>query len=124
VSNTRGHPASVVEDGDPHAAIWSDTLRLRTATELHEQVLARDAIPQSATTLQPEEQDSAVGLRAAAARYLDALHLAAEHIADPQPVVPWTRVATCCSTDSPGNLAADPARPPAPFGARRRRSGR
>jgi hypothetical protein len=63
VSNTRGHPASVVEDGDPHAAFWSDTFRLRTATELREQVLARDATPQSATTLQPEEQDSAVGLR-------------------------------------------------------------
>jgi hypothetical protein len=30
-----------------------------------------------------DEQDSAVGLRAAA-RWLDALHLAAEHIADPQ----------------------------------------
>ena len=71
-----------VEDGDTHAAIWSDTLRPGTATELREQVLAPDATPQSATTLRRDEQDSAVG--SAPPHYLDALHLAAEHIADPQ----------------------------------------
>jgi hypothetical protein len=37
-----------------------------TATGLREQLLARDATPQSATTLRRDEQDSAVGLRAAA----------------------------------------------------------
>jgi hypothetical protein len=43
-----------------------DTLPHLTATGLREQVLARDATPQSATTLRRDEQDSAVGLRAAA----------------------------------------------------------
>jgi len=44
--------------------------------------LAPDATPQSATTLRRDEQDSAVG--SAPPHYLDALHFAAEHIADPQ----------------------------------------
>ena len=41
---------SVVGDGDPHALIQPDSLRPRTATELLEQILARDASPRSATT--------------------------------------------------------------------------
>jgi hypothetical protein len=39
--------------------------------------------PQSATTLQREQQDPAARLGAATARYLDALHFAAEHLAGP-----------------------------------------
>ena len=74
---------SVVGDGDPHNVIQPDSLHPRTATELLEQILARDAAPQSATTLQREQQDPAVRLGAATARYLDALHLAAEHLAGP-----------------------------------------
>ena len=66
--------------------IQPDSLHPRTATELLEQILARDASPQSATTLQREQQDPAVRLGAATARYLDALHLAAEHLAGPQVV--------------------------------------
>ena len=38
----------------------------------------------SATTLQREQHDPAVQLGHATARYLDALHVAAEHLADPQ----------------------------------------
>ena len=88
---TRGRSAnhvylSVVGDGDPHAVIRFDRVHPRTATELLEQVLARDATPQSATTLQREQQDSAARLGAATARYLDALHVAAEHLAGPQAV--------------------------------------
>jgi conjugative relaxase-like TrwC/TraI family protein len=88
---TRGRTAnhvyvSVVGDGDPHAVIQPDSLHPRTATELLEQILARDASPQSASTLQREQQDPAVRLGAATARYLDALHLAAEHFAGPQVV--------------------------------------
>ena len=88
---TRGRTAnhlyvSVVGDGDPHAVIQPDSLHPRTATELLEQILARDASPQSATTLQREQQDPAVRLGAATARYLDALHLAAEHLAGPEMV--------------------------------------
>jgi len=75
--------ASVVGDGDPHNVIQPDSLHPRTATELLEQILARDASPQSASTLQREQQDPAIRLGAATARYLDALHLAAEHLASP-----------------------------------------
>ena len=82
---TRGRTAnhlyvSVVGDGDPHNVIQPDSLHPRTATELLEQILARDAAPQSATTVQREQQDPAVRLGAATARYLDALHLAAPQV--------------------------------------------
>ena len=88
---TRGRSAnhvylSVVGDGDPHAVINLDNVHPRSATELLEQVLARDATPQSATTLQREQQDPADRLGLATARYLDALHLAAEHLAGPHVV--------------------------------------
>ena len=78
---TRGRTAnhlylSVVGDGDPHSVIRPDGLLPRIATELHEQILARDATPQSASTVQREQQDTAARLAAAAARYLDAIHLA------------------------------------------------
>jgi hypothetical protein len=86
---TRGRTAnhvylSVVGDGDPHTVIQPDNVHLRTATELLEQILARDATPKSATTSQREQQDPVGLLGAAAARYVDALHLAAEHLAGPQ----------------------------------------
>jgi hypothetical protein len=74
----------VVGDGDPHAVIQPGSLHPRTATELLEQILARDATPQSATTLQWEQQDLAARLGAAMTRYLAALHLAAEHLGGPQ----------------------------------------
>jgi AAA domain len=77
---------SVVGDGDPHNVIQPDSLHPRTATELLEQILARDAAPQSATTLRRDQQDPDIRLGAATARYLDALHLAAEHLASPQMV--------------------------------------
>jgi ATP-dependent exoDNAse (exonuclease V) alpha subunit len=88
---TRGRTAnhlyvSVVGDGDPHAVLRPDDVRLRTATELLEQVLGRDGSPRSASTLLREQRDPAVRLGAAAARYLDALHLAVEHLAGPQVV--------------------------------------
>ena len=127
---TRGRTAnhvyvSVVGDGDPHTVLQPDNLHLRTATELLEQILARDATPQSATTLQREQQDPAVRLGAAAARYLDALHLAAEHLTDPQVVASLdrTRRPSAQRADRGAGMA-DPARPPAAPGRRRRRSGR
>jgi hypothetical protein len=88
---TRGRAAnhiylSVVGDGDPHTVIQPDNVHLRTATKMLEQILARDASPQSATTAQREQQDPAVRLGAATARYVDALHVAAEHLAGPQAV--------------------------------------
>ena len=83
---TRGRTAnhlyvSVVGDGDPHAVLQPDNVHLRTATELLEQILARDGSPRSASTLQREQQDPAVRLGAPPRRYLDALHVAAEHLA-------------------------------------------
>jgi conjugative relaxase-like TrwC/TraI family protein len=88
---TRGRTAnhvyvSVVGDGNPHDVTRPDSLHSRTATELLEQVLVRDATPRSATTLDREQQDPAARLGAAAARYVEALHLAAEHLADPEVV--------------------------------------
>jgi AAA domain/TrwC relaxase len=85
---TRGRTAnhvylSVVGGGDPHAVIQPNNVHLRTATELLEQVLARDATPQSTTTLHREQQDPAVRLGESVERYLDALHLGAAHLAGP-----------------------------------------
>jgi hypothetical protein len=74
---TRGRAANhvylpVVGDGYPHAVINLDTIHPRSATELLEHVLARDATPQSATSLLRELQDPAERLGLATARYLDA----------------------------------------------------
>ncbi|WP_091414938.1 MobF family relaxase [Friedmanniella luteola] len=83
---TRGRTANhvylpVVGDGDPHTAIHPDTIYPRTATDLLEQILARDDTPTSASTLQRHQQDAALRLGDAADRYLDALHVAAEQVA-------------------------------------------
>jgi conjugative relaxase-like TrwC/TraI family protein len=75
---------AVVGDGDPHAVLQPDNVHLRTATDLLQQILARDASPQSASTLQREQQDPVVRLGTATARYLDALDVAAEHLAGPE----------------------------------------
>ena len=63
---TRGRTAnhlyvSVVGDGDPHTVIQPDNVRLRTATELLQQILGRDGSPRSASTLQREQQDPPSG---------------------------------------------------------------
>jgi hypothetical protein len=86
---TRGRTANhlyvlVVGDGDPHTILRPENNELPTATKLLEQILAHDATPPSATTLQREQHDPAILLGHATARYLDALHVAAEHLADPQ----------------------------------------
>ena len=86
---TRGSTANhlylpVVGDGDPHAILRPENIHLRTATELLEQTLARDASPASATTMQKQQRDPAIQLGDATARYLDALHIAAEHVASRQ----------------------------------------
>ena len=81
---TRGRSAnhiyvSVVGAGDPHSLIGPDTIRPSTATELLEEILARDGSPRSASTLLREQQDPAVQLGESFGRYLDALHMAAEN---------------------------------------------
>jgi hypothetical protein len=74
----------VVGDGDPHAILRAENIRVSTATELLEQILARDATAASATTLRREQRGPAVQLGHATALYLDALHVAAEHLAGPR----------------------------------------
>jgi hypothetical protein len=96
---TRGRSAnhiyvSVAGNGDPHCVMRPDTAHPRTATELLEQILARDASPQSATTLQREQHVLAARLGAATARYLDALHLAAEHLTGHRQLPTSTRAPT------------------------------
>jgi conjugative relaxase-like TrwC/TraI family protein len=86
---TRGRMANhlylpVVGDGDPHAVLRPENIHLRTATQLLETILARDGASRSASTLQREQRDPAVQLGDATARYVDALHIAAEHVAGPQ----------------------------------------
>jgi hypothetical protein len=71
----------VVGDGDPHSLIRPETVHPSTATELLERILARDGAPRSATTLQREQHHPAARLADAAARYVDALHVAAEDLA-------------------------------------------
>jgi conjugative relaxase-like TrwC/TraI family protein len=97
----------VVGDGDPHAVLQPDNVHLRTATDLLEQILARDASPQSASTLQREQQDPAVRLGAATARYLDALFAAAEHLARPGVV------ANLDQSAERGGMTSEPAWPAA-----------
>ena len=70
----------LVGDGDPHTLIRPDSVRPSTATELLEHILARDDTPRSASTLLREQQDPGVRLRDAVERYIDALHVAAEHV--------------------------------------------
>jgi DNA primase catalytic core len=81
---TRGAEANhlylqVVGDGDPHGIIRPDNVHPPTATDLLEDVLARDDAPVSATTTQREQASPQARLGDATARYLDALHVAAEH---------------------------------------------
>ena len=80
---TRGAVANhvyvaVVGDGDPHDVIRPENVHPPTATDLLEGILARDDAPTSATTLLRDQAEPAPRLAAAAARYLDALHVAAE----------------------------------------------
>ena len=83
---TRGRIANhlylqVVGDGDPHSLIRPETIHPSTATDLLEQILARDGTARSATTLQRDQHHPAARLADAAGRYVDALHVAAEDLA-------------------------------------------
>ncbi|WP_220492293.1 AAA family ATPase [Propioniciclava sp. MC1683] len=83
---TRGRHANhvylqVVGDGDPHTLIHPDTVRPPTATDILEQILARDTAPFSATSLQQQLEDPRLRLGQAVARYADALTVAAEDLA-------------------------------------------
>jgi conjugative relaxase-like TrwC/TraI family protein len=81
---TRGSDANhlylqVVGNGDPHAILQPDNVHPPTATDILEGILARDDAPASATTTARDHASPTLRLGAATARYLDALHVAAEH---------------------------------------------
>ena len=81
---TRGADANhlylqVVGDGDPHDLLQPQNVRPPTATEILESILARDDAPVSATTTAREHASPTARLGAATGRYLDALHVAADH---------------------------------------------
>ena len=88
---TRGRLANhvhvqVVGDGDPHTVIRPENLHPDTATDILEQVLTRDDSPVSATTMLRDQADPATRLGDAAARYADALLVAAENHLGPRAV--------------------------------------
>src|SRR5215203_3621732 len=109
---TRGRIANhlylqVGGDGDPHSLIRPETIHPSTATELLEQIVARDDAARSATTLQREQHDPAVRLADAARRYVDAVCVAAEDLAGPQAV---TALENAAEQAIPG-LSDEPAWP-------------
>ncbi|WP_239111767.1 MobF family relaxase [Phycicoccus sonneratiae] len=88
---TRGAVANhvhvaVVGDGDPHDVIRPESIHPPTAADLLEGILTRDDTPTSATTLLHEQDTPAPRLADAVARYVDALHVAAEHHLGPHAV--------------------------------------
>jgi conjugative relaxase-like TrwC/TraI family protein len=70
----------LVGNGDPHTLIRPDSVRPPTATELLEQILARDDTPRSASGIMQDQQEPAVRLAESIDRYTDALHVAAEQV--------------------------------------------
>ncbi len=109
---TRGRTANhlylpVVGDGDRHTALHPDTIHPRTATDLLEQIVARDDTPISATTLQRLQSDPAQRLGDVVDRYLDALHVAAEHTAGRDTLAALDQTAERVAT----GLTQDPAWP-------------
>jgi DNA primase catalytic core len=71
----------VVGDGNPHSLIRPETVHPSTATELLEQILARDDTARSASTMERDQHVPATRLGDAAPRYVDALYAAAEDLA-------------------------------------------
>ena len=83
---TRGRIANhlylqVVGDGDPHSLIRPETVHPSTATDLLEQILARDDAPGPPPPCNATSTTRPSGSADAAARYVDALHVAAEDLA-------------------------------------------
>ena len=88
---TRGRTANhiylvTVGDGDPHGLIRPENLHPETATDILEQILARDGSARSATTIGLEATSPSTQLGQAASRYHDALYFAAETFIGPKHV--------------------------------------
>jgi len=82
----------VVGDGDPHTLIRPDTVTPRTPTEILQQIVARDEVPVSASTVLRELNNPAARLFQAVQRYTDGLHVAAEQLVGPQTVAELDQV--------------------------------
>ena len=85
---TRGRDSNrlyvdVVGNADEHALIRPETTHPRTATDVLKGILARDGSARSATTTARDHNDPGVLLGEAVARYLDAVHHAAEQLLGP-----------------------------------------
>jgi hypothetical protein len=88
---TRGRHADhlylqVVGDGDPHSVVRPNTMSPRTPTEMLQQILARDEVPLSASTMLRELNDPAARLCQAVQRYTDSLQVAAEQLLGPHTI--------------------------------------
>ena len=127
---TRGRTAnhlylSVVGDGDPHNVIRPDTVHPRTATELLEQILARDAAARSATTLY---RDAARSRRPARPSHGPLRRRPPPGRRTPRRPTggsrPRSQRRAPAQRADRGAGMADPARPSAALGRCRRRSGR
>jgi conjugative relaxase-like TrwC/TraI family protein len=109
---TRGAGANhlylqVIGDGDPHDLLQPQNVGPPTATEILESILARDDTPVSATTTAREHASPTARLGAATARFLDALHVAAEDHLGPAAIA---RLEAGADRIVP-NIADDPAWP-------------
>ncbi|MDT9592218.1 MobF family relaxase [Nocardioides zeae] len=85
VALTRGRSSNHVylatgTDGDPHTALHPDTLRPPTPVEQLTAILGRDGSARSAKSELAVANDPAALLHAAAGRYEDAVHYAAERV--------------------------------------------
>ena len=95
----------VVSDGDPHNAIRPDSIAPPTATDLLQRILAKDDSPTSATTMLRELDDPATLLGQAAARYTDALYVAAEDLLGREAVATLERSADALVPGLTGDAA-------------------
>jgi DNA primase catalytic core len=110
---TRGRRANhlylqVVGDGDPHQVIRPETSHPPTATDLLQDILARDDAPRSASTVLRDQADPAPRLGAATDRYVDALQVAAQDTTDPANL---EALQAAADRVAPG-LSKEPAWPP------------
>ncbi len=95
---TRGRTANHiylvnVGDGDPHSLVDPDTVIPPTPTDLLTRILTRDEAPVSATTSITLQDDPAVRLGEATARYADALLVAIEQTAEPEVIARLNAIA-------------------------------
>lgn len=98
VGMTRGRAENhahvpVVADGGEHEVIRPETLSPPTAAETLAAIIARDGSQTSATTAASQLADPRVRLAEAAARYADAVHVAAENVVGPDDLARMTAAA-------------------------------